>query len=146
MEMMPVKLLLLDTNYSTLSEPVAIRQGVYRGTLSLRNLVRKPDFHIRWSAKDRPEHWRYNGAKDYWTSDNIRVEPGKSYRAGVTCKAPAKVTVQWKQQHCLALGEPIQLPPEAGRVVAPSAAIYAELLVAGRADPSIAIESVHFAP
>jgi hypothetical protein len=102
------------------------------------NLVRNPDFRIRWSAQNRPEHWDYQAPKGGWVSDNIPVTPGKLYRAVVR----AKVSVQWMQQTWQVLDKPVELTAPEITLTAPPAARYAKLIVAGREDPSTTLEAV----
>jgi hypothetical protein len=184
------RLILLDTPYSTMSEPLAIRPDFYQGTFQLRhlppgtyrlvvyrvgcqplflkpldlkpgasvreewnleaaapagNLIRNPDFKIRWSSKDRPEHWQYHQGKSGWVSDNIKIEAGRKYRVVVNpgASADAHVAIEWlRREWPLELGAAIDLPDAETHLISPPLAVYARLLVRGRGQPSASLQSV----
>lgn len=188
-EAIPAKLILLETSYGTTSEPAKAQEGIYRGTVELRdlppgtytpviyrtgcktlfgkpltlkagsqlrqkwdlesetpagNLVRNPDFQIRWTKMNQPEHWQNEGSKGYWASDNLKATPGKSYSAMVQLKTATqvKVALQWMQEHWLPLGEPIQIPLAGATFSAPAKASFAKLLIYCKGDPSLNVQSI----
>lgn len=195
MDLLAAKLVLLNTNYSTMSEAAHSEAGVYRGTFLLKNLtpgnyeavisrpgatprlgqritlklnatatfawrleptdppgnlIRNPDFRIRWAVEDAPDCWRYDKAKDAWVSENIAITPGKRYRAGVNVKAGAEaaVSLEWMAQHWLPAGAALVLSQEPGgqqvetAITAPGDALYVRMSVQGRDDPSSRLRSV----
>jgi hypothetical protein len=187
LESLPAKLILLDTLYSTMSEPLAIRPGRYEATFQLRhlppgtyypvvyrvgclplfakpvvlkagasveaewnleasmpagNLVRNADFKIRWSSKDRPEHWQYNGSKAWWVSDNIRIEAGRKYRA-VVAPANSQTALVWlRREWPQELGEPVNLSAAETPLTAPPQAAYARIIIRGRATLSANLKNI----
>lgn len=195
MKFVPAKLMLIGTDYSTLSEPLIETPRYYRGSFILRdlppgsyraiiertgaqslfsgplvlragqtlhldwrlrpsdpagNLVRNPRFKIRWTAQDVPDQWRFDKAKNYWLSDNVPIEAGKSYRVGFEAKASAHpdVKLQWMAAHWgKPIGDPVQLQSSSigSALLAPSKAFYARFIVAGSNDPASSVEAVFLA-
>ncbi len=196
MELLPVKLILLGTNFSTLSDTVASRSGVYQGRLQLRhlppgtyqpvlsrsaaatlkpdpitvqsgqrvhlrwdlgpsavpgNLIRNPDFQIRWIRTGAPDGWQYDAPNGYWRSDNIKVVPGATYRISIQVDGSAAkdVFAQWMAEHWLALGSPAELDlAPSGKfstaaVVAPPKARYLKVGIRGPEDPRVRIAAIY---
>lgn len=115
------------------------------------NLVRNPDFKVRWITEDKPDHWTYEKTSHEWVSDNIKVEVGKKYRTIVSLNAPldGNVFLQWMAEHWLPLGTPICVDcaqKEASRylvsAIAPQKARYARLIIRSPDDPSTLVRAI----
>ncbi len=108
------------------------------------DLVRNPDFRIRWSGKDRPEHWQYAENRGGWVSDNVRVAAGRKYRIAIkfASTSPGRVFVQWMQHHAIQLSERIELASAEEVVTPPAGALYVRLIVAGRRDPAETVQRI----
>lgn len=196
MEFVPAKLMIIGTNYSTLSEPLIETPRYYRGSFDLhglppgsyraivertgaqtlftgilalragehltlnwrlrpsrpaQNLVRDPEFKIRWAAKNAPDEWRFDRAKNCWASDNIPVEAGSRYRAGFVAKGSdrAEVKLQWLTAHWKGIAPPfvaIHGESSAAAITAPAGAVYARFIIAGPNDPADSLRSMFLTP
>ena len=194
MDLVPAKLVFLNTLYSTLSDRLPSEKAMYRGRFALRNvppgtyaaiiyvvgaqlihrevtvdhrrgskfvwvlepgipagnLVRNPDFKVRWLTKDKPDQWTYESTSHKWVSDNIKVEVGKKYRTIVSLNVPSsgKVYLQWMAEHWLPLGEPIcvDCAQKGSRhivdAIPPPNVQYAPLIVKSSDDPSTMVKSI----
>lgn len=196
MEFVPAKLMLLGTNYSTLSEPLTqtprhylgsfvlhnLPPGTYRAVIErtgaqplftstlmlsagmeLRanwrlqpgspagNLVRNPDFKIRWTASNAPDQWRFDRAKKCWASDNVPVDGGSRYRVGFAAKAGARpeVKLQWLTAHWKGIAPPfvaIRAGDPGAELTAPAGSMYARFIIAGASDPADSLRNVFLIP
>lgn len=112
------------------------------------NLVRNPDFRIRWRNTD-PDNWEFDKGAESWVSDNIKVYGGAKYRlqAALRGEPGLGVKLQWYKTHWQPASDPIALP--AGEkspqmeMTAPEIAQYARLLIGTREDPARAV--IHIA-
>jgi hypothetical protein len=77
------------------------------------NLVRNPDFQIRWTAAS-PDQWRADEKLGAWISDNIKVEGGGHYRFQVNRMDGNAVRVQlaWYKNHWQPAAEPVTVESE----------------------------------
>jgi hypothetical protein len=184
---LPVKLVLLGTNFSTLSDTAVLRPGLYRSTLTLRhlppgtyqpvvsrpgsktlrpapfrvepgqvyrlrwdlspdavpgNLLRNPDFSMRWVDRNAPDFWRYDKARTSWVSDNIKAEAGMTYRVTADSgKPPARaVSIQWMAEHWLATGNSVPLEGGHATAMAPPGTHFVRLVISGKDDPAAGID------
>ena len=68
----------------------------------LGNLIRNPDFLLRWVSPDRPDGW-YPG-KNSWISDPVRVTAGRKYRVSIKWKPGTTATAYIA---CYTRGNPV---------------------------------------
>jgi hypothetical protein len=91
---------LMRTSCKTLRKKVTLkRNGTKKLKIKLEadspqgNLVRNPDFSVRWLRPSGPDHWTATG--DEWVSDAFRVTPGEIYELGAfSGKARREVAVR----------------------------------------------------
>lgn len=66
------------------------------------NLVRNPDFKLRWLTAAAPDYWTPIAASQKltgWESDNIRIRTNTVYRIGICGAAPGvQVGVRWRAE------------------------------------------------
>ena len=112
------------------------------------NLVRNPDFRVRWLTTD-PDNWEFDDASKSWVTDNIKVSGGAKYRLQAIPRdeLPPEVSLQWYENHWQAASAPITLKVdkkgEEMDVIAPQNAEYARLYIKTRDDPARAV--IHIA-
>jgi hypothetical protein len=112
------------------------------------NLVRNPDFRVRWLTTD-PDNWEFDNDSKSWVSDNIKVTAGARYRFQATPRneMPPDVSLQWYKNHWQPTSDSITLPTgkQGGEmeVVAPENAQYARLYIKTRDNPARAV--IHIA-
>lgn len=134
------------------AKPITLKAGAaVRETWKLEadsapgNLVRNPDFKIRWTSQDRPEHWQYEERGENWQSDYIKVDAGKRYRFSLQAAPPphTSVSLQWlRGQWPQELGEPIDITQVENHLVAPATAAYARVVVHASKLPAADVRSI----
>jgi hypothetical protein len=111
------------------------------------NLVRNPDFKIRWRSTD-PDYWTFDKDSGSWVSDNVRVHGGTRYRFQASFqkdKAP-DIMLQWYKNHWQACSDAVPLAPaNEVTLVAPENAQYARLFVRTKDDPARSVMHIAFA-
>jgi hypothetical protein len=117
------------------------------------NLVRNPDFKLRWISPHSPDHWTAMTSKQLpkgWESTNIRVSSNSVYRAGAADLKPGnRLGVRWRQHHAspTAVTNEIWTAVSAERELTPPAgAAYAQVLVVTDQPLRNAVRRVWFAP
>jgi hypothetical protein len=103
-----------------------------QGDTAAGNLVRNPDFTVRWLRPGQPDHWTQVG--DEWRSDAFRVTAGGSYLFGAR---DAKGT----RGVALRIADDPRMPASArrlelsGETPVEMSTTYAQLVVKGEAEP-----------
>jgi hypothetical protein len=111
------------------------------------NLVRNPDFQVRWLTTD-PDNWDFDDNAKSWVTDNIKVSGGAKYRLQATPRdeLPPEVSLQWYKNHWQAASNLITLAvgKTGGKmdITAPPNAEYARLYVKTRDDPARAVTHI----
>jgi hypothetical protein len=107
------------------------------------NLLRNPDFSVRWVSDNAPDYWRYDKQSGAWIPDNVRVSEGTTYRVtvGSGAKSDRRVALQWMQQHWLPSGEPVRVVGQTD-AIGPRGIQYVRILIFGKDDPSLDIGSI----
>lgn len=117
------------------------------------NLVRNPDFKLRWLTDAAPDYWTPIAASQKlagWESDNIRIRTNTVYRVGISGAAPGvQVGVRWRAEPVGSSGATNILwsPASAEReVTSPATAAWAQVLVVTRLPLTNAAQRVWLVP
>jgi hypothetical protein len=197
--LLPAKLILLGTNFSTMSSldessprqytgtfflqnlpagtytaaierpgaetlflsPITLQKGQgarfawnLRNSSPAGNLVQNSDFALHWLSPSAPDHWHHDAEFHCWLSDNIPVIHGNSYRLYSVAKRTStrEVALQWMAFHWKRTEDPaIPIPAaqqgsDAPQVLAPQAAAYGRIAVAGDDPPQDSLRVVVMIP